>query len=244
MRLNYNKLINYKFAFSGVNYRKADWNSVQLISIHIPKTAGTSFLKTLRDEYQYLEVVRMDLHHKNESLINMVPINDAFVSKQPKVIHGHFKISELEALISLPKQYKLITWLRNPVERVISNYYYLSKRLHEELDEKKRRLNILAKMEKSLIEYASLEMNRNRMSKFLAGLQLEDFDFIGIVENYEDDLILLSELMGWQATKKFTVNKTGSTKKQVPDELQSLIAELNRDDMQLYQQALAARKNR
>jgi hypothetical protein len=244
MKIDCNVLQNLKFHLTGNLIGKSDWSQLDLISIHIPKTAGTSLLKTFRSEYSHLEVVRLDLCRKQSVLVNMVDVKKAYLSKFPKVVHGHFKINELHEFISLPKNIKIITWLRDPVERVISNYFYLSKRLHDELDEKRRGLNILSKMERSLLEYAQNDLNRNRMTKFLEGMALEDFAFIGFVENYEEDLSRLGKLMNWKATQHFEVNKTGGAKQQIDQNIRAQIADLNQEDLQFYNRALELQRNK
>ena len=139
-----------------------------VISLHIPKTAGTSFRNILKSIYSEKDVVRFDINERNEVRLN----ENLYTGKSlpsAKVIHGHFVCETLYDNFQIPDNVLLITWLRDPVARVISNYFYLEKRLKELLEEKKNNLNILSKMQRTLIEYARAEVNRNRQSKFLKG---------------------------------------------------------------------------
>jgi hypothetical protein len=144
--------------------------------------------------------------------------------------------------VNIPETAKWITWLREPSDRVLSNYFYLSERLREELDEEKRGLNILAKMQRTLIEFARDEINRNRMSKFLHGADLSRFDFIGLQEQYDSDLKHLAQILNWPEYPVFRHNVTRSRPTVDPDVL-SEIRELNRNDYELYEEALMWRKN-
>lgn len=238
----YYSLLNLHRCAIGTHQRNTDWTKVKLVSIHIPKTAGTSFIHSLKKQYGYQKVVRIDIND-NRTRINKIPVDNACVYKNTEVIHGHFSIDLLNNYLNLPPETPIITWLRDPVERVISNYYYLHKRLSEELMEEKKGLNILAKMERSLLEYAQDERNRNRMSKFLKGIDLKDFFFIGIVENYDNDIQELGKKLNWSTLEIVTHNKTGTGNKPLVDEqTKALIRSYNKKDQALYEQALALRR--
>ncbi|GGG26250.1 hypothetical protein GCM10011344_28710 [Dokdonia pacifica] len=238
----YYSLLNIHRRLVGTHQRNADWSKVKLISIHIPKTAGTSFIHSLKKQYGHQKVARIDIND-NRARINKIPVSKAYLYKNTTVIHGHFTIGLLHNHLNLFPSIPIITWLRDPVERVISNYYYLYKRLDEELNEEKKGLNILSKMRRSLLEYAQDERNCNRMSKFLNGIDLEDFFFIGIVENYDEDIQELSRKLNWSTLEIVTHNKTGTVNKPVVDEqTKALIRSYNKKDQALYEQALALRK--
>ena len=100
----------------------AKQNKLILISLHIPKTAGTSFRNILKSVYGENQVVRFDI-----SRMGVVRMNENVYQKSKlpnvKVIHGHFTFQDLSGSFTLPETYKLITWMRDPVKRVISNYY-------------------------------------------------------------------------------------------------------------------------
>jgi len=219
-------------------------NKLELVSIHIPKTAGTSFRNILKEYYGEENAVRFDISNTSKRIgIENEEFTKGRLPKNIKAIHGHFYYSSLIELVDLSEDVKIITWMRDPVERVISNYYYLSKRLREELDEEGKGLNILAKMQKSLLEYASAEISRNRMYKFLKGADLEKFFYIGIHKHYNEDVIELTELLGIDKPEIFEHNITGD-KEEVSQELIKEISDLNSFDVELYNKALELRKSR
>jgi len=220
-------------------------NRIELISVHIPKSAGTSFRNTLKEVYGEEAVIRLDIDLRYEQLrINQQVFEGHQLDKNIKVVHGHFSPALLYKRFKIEEDVQMITWLRDPVERVISNYFYLEKRLKEELEEERKGLNILSKMQRSLMEYAQAEINRNRISKFLNGAKIEDFTFVGIQEHYSEDLNTLAKVLDWNAFRELHHNQTGQTKRQVSEEDRAEIARLNELDMALYEKALALRAQR
>jgi hypothetical protein len=214
----------------------------ELISLHIPKTAGTSFRNILKNVYGADQVVRFDINEKREVKVNEVPFTQKGLPAV-KVIHGHFSYESLKEIFALPPGFKLITWMRHPAKRVISNFYYLESRLAELLDEERNGLNILSKMQRTLIEYSRAEINRNRQAKFLRGSRLTDFDFVGIHEHFPDELSRLGRILNWkQQPETLFQNKTPRKDQPHPPDLLHEIEELNKDDMALYEEALRIRK--
>ncbi len=217
---------------------------LQLISLHIPKTAGTSFRNTLKAVYGEEQVIRLDIdliHHQLR--IEQQPFDQPKLPRKVKVVHGHFSPALLRQKLALSPKTPMITWLRHPVDRVISNYFYLAKRLKEELNEEGKGLNILSKMQKTLLEYAYAELNRNRMSKFLTGITLEECLFVGISEHYESDLEYLSRLLKWKSYSTFHHNATGGSLV-VSEVERAAIRAWNAEDVNLYEHALRLRERR
>jgi hypothetical protein len=134
--------------------------------------------------------------------------------------------------------------VRSPVERVISNYYYLSERLAFFLQEYEQIRSIRDKMQKSLDEFIDAEINQNLTYNYLEGLELEAYDFIGIVEDYDADLAYLSKLLNWQNSQKFTVNVTEKIPRQIDPQLRKKIELANEKDMAIYEKALSLKGKR
>ena len=216
-------------------------NTPELISLHIPKTAGTSFRNILKNVYGEDEVVRFDINGKNDVRLNQTVYHETKLPKV-KVIHGHFTMESLENKFILPPKIKVITWLRDPVKRVISNYYYLESRLKEILDEENNNLNILDKMQRSLIEYARAENSRNRQTKFVKGRNIEDFDFVGIQEDFDTDITRLSLVLDWKEVPELLQhNKTPEVRAEISKDILDEIFELNKEDIDLYNTAIEMR---
>jgi Sulfotransferase family len=171
-------------------------NKKLIISIHIPKTGGTTFLEFLKAGVQ--EVLYLDwgpgskdnrlYRHRKRLAAQFESITDLESLSGRSVIHGHFKAGKY-----LPKFPKAIyvTWLRDPVERVASHYFFWQRRPF--MDDALCNKVITEKM--TLEEFARLEAIRNVQHRFLSPLGVEGFAFIGITEEYERSLELFRRLI-------------------------------------------------
>jgi hypothetical protein len=208
----------------------------ELISVHIPKTAGTAFRHVL------IEVYGLD------GVLEDYPPDKIYqvtkeIAPKIKVIHGHFAPGKYDKFT----QAKRIVWLRHPIFRLISEYFFAktindrNNAIHAQLLEKN--LDIL--------DFARIPAMTNFMSQKLEGMKLEQFDFVGIQEFYLQDLVDLQQLMGWQNFQPTVKNSN-----RYPEYYQCLqdilndralmnaLAQVNQEDMQLYNSALTMRAKR
>jgi hypothetical protein len=111
-----------------------------------------------------------------------------------RAVHGHFSPVQFW---SAGRRATLIMWLRDPVDRIASYYdFWLTAEPHgnPNHDEFLRR-------EMTLAEFARWEPIRTEFARqYVAGLEPDDFAFLGVTERYEDDLARLSRLLGWSTT--------------------------------------------
>jgi hypothetical protein len=168
-----------------------------IISIHIPKTGGTTFVDVLRKYVQ--EVLYLDygtegpgptaLFRRGKRLTAPFEsiIEDLELLPERSVIHGH---SQAKKYIDRFPNAIYATWLRDPVERVISNYLYWQ-RSHIPGDE---RWEQITAQNMSLEQFAQLDFVRDLQQAFLSPLTVEEFDFIGITEEYDRSLELFRRL--------------------------------------------------
>lgn len=220
----------------------------ELISIHIPKTAGTSFVEILKEIYGYHSIGSLHIQSiaKSEELhitYQHKRIKRVDFLAQTKVLHGHFHYQRIAEVINPPANTPIITWLRHPVARAVSAYYYADSIYRNELSETHPRLNILNTMKRNLLEFSENKGNRNLCSKYLNGTGLQDLHFVGVVEHFEEDMAYLAKLMGW---KNYQIPHLNSTSKRppLPRHKYEAIQGWNQEDMELYEQALALRKSR
>lgn len=212
--------------------------NMEIVSVHIPKTAGTSLRNMI---LQYYGSDRVCTHYPDSPVVD----GTREITDKTKVVHGHFFISEyLERYPEIATdQVKKIAWLRHPITRLMSHYFY----------NKKYPFSIRQDMTKlSLLDYAKLPWKQNEMYKHLAGVALEDYYFIGIQEFFAEDLRELQTLMGWQ-----NINTNIRDNSSISEQYYQLIKEtlsqpkilaeiisLNAEDMELYEQALSLRGKR
>lgn len=212
-------------------------NNIDLVSLHIPKTAGTAFRLILSENINPKRFAKVDIFNSGRIKVNDVHFSEKKLNKKITVIHGHFSYLKLNDFFALKANVRYITWLRDPVERVLSNYYFLKgiieARLNEQLDE-----NLFNRMGKTLEEFVSMEENQNVMSKFLEGAPLENFEFIGIQDRFEEELKELQQVMGWELGGNSVHNKTDQKTKTHDKSLIELIKEKNIEDIRLYNRVM------
>jgi hypothetical protein len=212
---------------------------LELISIHIPKTAGTSFRLMLKQEYGEAGAVRLDIVDGNIRLENQT-LDSLQLPPSVRAIHGHMCFKDVQSAFDLSST-PLITWLRHPVDRVLSNYFYLLDRMHDFIP--KENHAVIPRMVRGLEEFVEAEPNQNRIAKFLDGANPNDFAFIGVVEQFEADIPRLADLMNWKNRSIPKVNETRTERPKVSEAMRAHIAALNARDMEWYAQALSISKS-
>jgi hypothetical protein len=212
-----------------------------IISVHLPKTGGTAFVKALRkcaEEVFYLDYGLEQLaptalfrRGKLTTASFESIIGDLELFPGRSVIHGHFAAKKYSDLFP---NAVYVTWLRDPVERVASHYFYWQ-RSHIPGD---HRWEQFTAQKMSLEEFAALDFVRNVYSRWFSPLDVERFDFIGITEEYGRSLelfrrLICPEIKFHAKAKNFNPNRRGNFY-WLDRELRSKILELNDRDAYIY----------
>lgn len=201
-----------------------------IIYLHIPKTAGTSFRKSA-EQYFGPEQVLNDYGEKSSSTSD--DIRSAFydandVAKlrktgvQHKFLTGHFTLAKYREIFP---DSPVVTFFRNPVDRVVSEYVHFASHYDFKGD---------------LREFYTRPQAQNRQHTSMSGSAPADIDFFGITEDYQRSLEVFNCRYGTNFPMvKLNVGKykgladSIATAKEVEE-----IKELNRLDIELYQSAL------
>jgi len=123
-----------KNIFEQTNNRIHNFLGTQRIYfLHVPKTAGTSFRQMLENEYGDSQVYPGG-HYLSQTANRMYPkIRDIFsknvVLPCHKVLVGHYLACSVK---NIPNNYKTVTFLRDPIQRSLSQIVYTSKILNTE----------------------------------------------------------------------------------------------------------------
>lgn len=215
--------------------------NLRLVSIHVEKTAGTSFFEDLKKIYGQSKVVRIDTHQHDQLAVNRDYAFSKKTLQEAEVLHGHIKKEQLERYFELPKDVQCITWIREPGERVLSSYNYLSAILTEKVNLRENP-DLLKKLKRNFGEYLYRPEACDQMAASLEGFRLDEFSFIGLTHRYALDMQLLAEEFSWPfVPAPVKKNVSNREKSDLSPEEKSLLRQLNPRDYRLYEEVLKRR---
>lgn len=222
---------------------------MMIVSIHIPKTAGTSFSLSLVERYgrSLWRDYDPNLFQNDRIVDRKRAAMKRALEMQPSefenvaCVHGHFLGLKYGLLAEL-MPCAFVTWLRHPVDRLLSQYHHWV----ESYDARYATGFYRQCMEEkwSFERYALYEDYRNLQSQFLWGLPLASFAFVGLTEFYEDDFIRFCGQFFGEALEPHRTNVTRSRPgiESLDPGLRREIGQFHSDDMALYESALARRE--
>ena len=223
-----------------------------LVSLHMPKTAGTSFVDALRQAYgeglrtEYQDMPMQTRRGVREArALSTIP-RRLLMAWDPRVraIHGHV-LPVVYQLASLRRQTRYVTWLRDPVQRVVSHYHYWL-RDYDGADPRQRLRNRVLRESWSLERFCLGPEMRNVYHCYLWCFDPNAFSFIGLTERYTDDLrLLLGEASAAAASKRIRLaNPDRGERYVLAPGLERRIRAHHAADVRLYEWVAAGRHGR
>lgn len=210
--------------------RMEDRSSVihRFISIHIPRTGGTTFRNLLFYWYGIFNVLHDETSKKYiPDIVNTSPPPNAPLFD---IIHGHFHYTKYKHL-KLP----MITWIRNPVDIITSQFYSL--KIHNTTPRSPSVHIKIIHEEMSLVDFAEYEGSHNPISKFIGGFSIDKFDFIGLTEYYNDSLKRFGAWSGMPVPNSYPIYNFRDypeiTKKE-----RDIIRKYNKKDLKIYDEVV------
>jgi hypothetical protein len=218
-----------------------------LFFIHIPKAAGTTFIGILDTRFAIDDIC--PIHWPYEKLIREIP-NEKL--DQYKFIRGHFPFGLVERLSQKPI---CITLLREPVVRFISEFEQLQKEplhhLHAELkalslEETLKHPHLVTYLANKATRYlggepVSAPLWEQKPNLNLAMERLQQLDFLGIVENFAESLLMFCQTFNFPTIGAYdtkNVSPERSKRKEIQKQVIDRLVELNREDIALYDYGL------
>ncbi|MDQ0200223.1 sulfotransferase family 2 domain-containing protein [Neobacillus ginsengisoli] len=205
---------------------------------HIPKTAGSTLQSILKKQYDSEELY---IANRGEMMISK--LNDLSKNEWEKIkcLNGHVLFGIHEHLSNRPFEY--YTMLRDPVEHVISEYYFILRKPNNLSH------NIVKNM--SFEEFITSEQFKgrtsNRQTFFVSGGVQNDINLakknlenyyavVGITEMFEESLYLIVQELGWKnyRYKKRNVTIKRPLREDFPEEVIEIIMKNNKLDIELY----------
>lgn len=220
-----------------------------LFFLHIPKTAGTTLNNIFNDNIPSDAI--FDLY-TDEQLQQLEETTYEQIAKY-KLVRGHIFISDFKDILDGPVPFRVFTFLRDPIKRVVSEFNFLKSWPKSHL------YSYLNENDVSLVEYVTSktpmlrQRGRNGMVNSLSGVGAESVDerlerawyhlqqrFVGfgILERFDESLLLLKQALGLEKTFYEMQNvRSGKTVEPPSEEELEVIREHNQADIELYRRA-------
>ncbi len=235
---------------------RSDTNNI-ICFLHNPKTGGASLINLIRETYTPLE-----RYSVSNNILSDIKREIAGLSEERKrkilFVSGHIEFGIHNFFQGQTVRY--FTFLRDPISRVVSHYYYAKRTPTHYL------YNTIHKNNMSLEDYVSsgisLELNNGQVRMLTAQADMSNksvaiygsndeillkiaikniedhFDFIGIQEYFKESVSYLGRLYKWKHIKFPELNVNVEKKTALSSKEISIIEKMNMLDIQLYQYGL------
>ena len=229
----------------------------KLVFCHIPKTAGVTVRALIGMNFRVGEI----LHVRDP--LDFIENARADELGSYKFIHGHFGIEIADLFPVVPK---LITFLRDPLQRVLSYYRFLRSFDPDQVYEDEaaaHRVRLANELDlEGFVQSEDRSVDNgmtNRYVTFLSGAKqgmsdaerlaaakhnLDRFEFVGITERMDESLQLLSASFGWCSPHQGPIlNRSNQDPIVLNEAVAAMIRERNRLDTELYAHAVERFEN-
>ncbi len=226
-----------------------------LISIHMPKTAGLSFRATLEEhfgdgflpDYEDFPLAHPPFERHDLALQYSKGVTGRDLSRV-NCIHGHF-LPVKYLLLADTRPCHFVTWLRNPVERLVSHYHYWQRTYDPASDRTSSLHSRVVEEGWTLEDFCLAPELRNVYTQFLWAFPLQHLDFLGITEHFDEDLRYFSTVfLGKKAEPRYLNQRELAAEETWMEELsastRAQIEAYHEEDHVLYREALLMREQR
>ncbi len=212
-----------------------------IVSVHIPKTAGTSFrtdlahvfrARLLADYGEPPEIATPEavLHHEPSRSALLADAES--IGERYDAIHGHFVAGKYRDVFPFMA---LITMVRDPYQHAVSAYEY-AKRV-EAFPHPHHRL--IKEQRMTLLDF--IEAHPNHQALYVGDVSLEDFAMIGLTERYERSVALFEAIFGIPMPRTKIRHNMNPAKRgreyEIAPEVRRSVERFRAAEIQLYRKA-------
>jgi hypothetical protein len=212
-----------------------------IISVHIPKTAGTSFLKDLSevlgprllDDYgDWPETATAEGRaHRDQRRAEVLACADRYV-QQYDAIHGHFTARKYVDVFAEPA---LVTFVRDPYQHAISTHEHATRLAHSPHPDHR------TVKEQNMTVVNLVEAFPNHQALYLDGIPIDEFAMVGLAERYEQSVALFEAIFGI-TMPRVSARRNANPAKQtdeyaIPPEVRQAVDRHRAEDVDLYRRA-------
>jgi hypothetical protein len=219
----------------------------KIIFLHIPKTAGTSLRQLIQNVYPGKQCLPLYYPWPYQPAV-IEEIKAQLPAAQ--ILYGH-TLFGLHELLEIQAQY--VTFLRNPIDRVISFYNHNACHSNAEYyQDIQRGVSLLTLLKGEIAPQANNLITR-MIAPYKPNNQFDDdrvleqainnidkhFCLVGLVEKMAESVDLLGKKLGWQTSYKIPYLNVVPNKhiEKIDAPTKAALEKYNRLDIQLYQYA-------
>ncbi|HWA01685.1 MAG TPA: hypothetical protein VG841_15360 [Caulobacterales bacterium] len=216
-----------------------------LLSIHIPKTAGTSFGRLLQGAYgercflDYGDWAAYNapaaIEHRARRKAEMLLALPDMLCKYD-CIHGHFIADKYRLEIAGAR---CVAFFRDPYQQAVSSYHFIGRMGH--IDNPIVRVFHERKM--TLREYLEWEDMQNVQSRLIGSMAVEDLDVIGMTEEFARSVALFNAVFGARLSDDERLNATPERPEsgfEIAPDIKAIIDRTRGADIETYRRAREA----
>jgi hypothetical protein len=215
-----------------------------IISIHIAKTAGTSFGQALKARlgerllFDYGDWVGFDspeaIAHRAARAAEMRSRSHELLEGFD-AIHGHFVADKY---VDLFPRTDFVAFVRDPYQQVPSNYFYLLN--NPQLQQFHPAVKAFHDAKMTIFDYLSWKDVRNPQSAFLGSVPVESLAMVGLTEEFDRSVALFNCTFGYDLSSGFVSNVGAEHQEReyaVDPDLRKAIERSREADLDLYRRA-------
>jgi hypothetical protein len=136
-----------------------------------------------------------------------------------------------------------VTWVREPVAQVHSRYAFVRQVLLKQAPVDWGRPEFADSIFLDVMASCTHPNVKDPQIQALMGLSLEDFDFVGVTEFFEEDLGQIDSALGHPGLQPVIANTSKKPRPLTPEEI-AAIRDFHAEDVAIYERALALRAQR